>query len=240
MSKFPDLLAILQATVDDEKIFDMSGVADPAEFRAELREAWRALYHNALYCWAQTFYPESSEIREPDFPGPVMNRRFDALSSCWLESFTTALSRTADRTDLPESNDRDFLYFMLGILAVSWEIYLDLRHGRMDVDMFSPGKVDLPFAELDSTNRSRCRDDARCAGESRGVPAVHRPAAGGALDSAFSGEAVGMVGVARRERAGRPGHGRDVPALAVLLIAVAFVHDRILRKAGVRPAEPPP
>jgi hypothetical protein len=35
MSESPDLLAILQATVDDEKILDMSGVADPAEFRAE-------------------------------------------------------------------------------------------------------------------------------------------------------------------------------------------------------------
>ena len=28
------------------------------------------------------------------------------------------------------------------------------------------------------------------------------------------------------------------PTLAVLLAAVAFVHDRVLRKAGVRPAEP--
>jgi hypothetical protein len=29
-----------------------------------------------------------------------------------------------------------------------------------------------------------------------------------------------------------------LPALAVLVIAVAFAHDRILRKAGARPAEP--
>ena len=63
----------------------MSGVADPAEFRVELRAAWRALYHNAIYCWAETFYPELNELRDPDFPGPVMNRRFDPLSSCWLE-----------------------------------------------------------------------------------------------------------------------------------------------------------
>ena len=28
------------------------------------------------------------------------------------------------------------------------------------------------------------------------------------------------------------------PALAALLIAVTFIHDRILRRAGVRPAEP--
>ena len=37
---------------------------------------------------------------------------------------------------------------MLGGLEFSWETYLGLRHGRISADMFSPGKVDLPFAEL--------------------------------------------------------------------------------------------
>ena len=150
-----DIFSERQASVDDEKIFDVSYVADPAEFRSELRKAWMALYHNTIYCWAQTFYPESNEIREPDFPGPVMNRRIDPLSSCWLESFRDAICKTAEQTDLLERNDRDFLYFMLGGLAFSWETYLGLRHRRFSTDMFSPGKVDLPFTELQQGSKHR-------------------------------------------------------------------------------------
>ncbi|MCF3932871.1 hypothetical protein L1787_05510 [Acuticoccus sp. M5D2P5] len=130
-----DLLVMLQATVDDEKIFDMSGVTDPDAFKKELREAWEHVFANALCAWNAAYAPEYEET--PELIGPEMCRKFKRLSSCWLESFTAAITQIAKRTDLPRENDRDVLFLMLGVLMASWATYLGLRHGKITEAAYS-------------------------------------------------------------------------------------------------------
>ena len=129
VDKTPTLLALLQVTVDDPKLFDMSGVTDPREFKAELREAWAALYASAAWGWDDMNNPEYGG-EPPELSGAALCRRFDALSSCWLESFEDAARRVADAGNLPAKDDRDFLYFMLGVLRMSWREYLRELHGK--------------------------------------------------------------------------------------------------------------
>ena len=71
VDKTPTLLALLQATVDDQKLFDMSGVTDPREFKAELREARAragALSQRDLLLGGDIL-SGVGELRDPDFPG---------------------------------------------------------------------------------------------------------------------------------------------------------------------------
>ena len=63
------LLALLQATVNNPKLFDMSGVTDPREFKAELREAWGRCIQRRLGL-GRDVNPESNELASrPTFPG---------------------------------------------------------------------------------------------------------------------------------------------------------------------------
>lgn len=125
----PPLLALLQLTVDNPKLFDLSGGADPEEFKAELREAWTAWYASAAWFWDDMNNPGCSD-EPPELSGAALCKRFDVFASCWLESFKDAVWWVAETGNLPEKDDRDFLYFMLGVLRMSrWE-HLRERRGR--------------------------------------------------------------------------------------------------------------
>lgn len=45
----PALLAMLQATVDDETVFEVKGVPDSETFKQELREAWSGFHRRSAY-----------------------------------------------------------------------------------------------------------------------------------------------------------------------------------------------
>lgn len=127
----PRLLAMLLETVDDPRMFTLTYVPNPEGFKQELRQAWAALYFSAAYCW-DDMNTEMFEGDPPEIFGPAMCERFDQLSSCWLEDFRNAAMKVAARKDLPEKGDRAFLYFMLGVLWLSWRIYLIGSHGKTE------------------------------------------------------------------------------------------------------------
>jgi hypothetical protein len=127
--KVPALLSLLLKTVEDAKIFDLRYITDPGQFKGELRQAWATLYANAAYCWDEMNDP-LCDAAEPEIFGEAMCERFPPLSSCWLESFASAVRQVAERKNLPEEDDREFLYFLLGVLWLSWKSHLRTLHRR--------------------------------------------------------------------------------------------------------------
>ena len=57
----------------------------------------------------------------PELLGPALNRQFTVLSSDWLMNFRDAIRKLAEDAD---TEDRDFLYFMLGTLELGWQAAL--------------------------------------------------------------------------------------------------------------------
>jgi hypothetical protein len=124
MAQTMPLLDRLRATVEDEAVFDLADVVDPEEFRAELREAWDAAYATAVYCWNDML---EVDCDMPALFGERMCARFEALSSDWLDSFREGIESVAAQDDLPEEDDREFLWFMLGTLRMSFWTHLLTR-----------------------------------------------------------------------------------------------------------------
>lgn len=126
------LLAKLLATVNDERLFDMSGTGDPDAWRERAREIFRALYSNAAGAWDFLVYGDLYADDDPQYPGVLLFEEYDELVGCPIEEFRDAIRFVADgRVETREGeeiaaggtpaageDDREFLYFMIGYAAL--------------------------------------------------------------------------------------------------------------------------
>ena len=116
--ELPPLLQRLLSMVDDEGSFrdPMFGEDDPdryekiAAHREQCRTAMRALFDQAAWCWDECMSNDTSTDDGPALLGPALNRQFMVLSSDWLMNYRDAICKLAEEA---ETEDRDFLYFML-------------------------------------------------------------------------------------------------------------------------------
>src|SRR5262249_49938092 len=116
----PKVLALLFETVDDERIFGLDLIGDKERFRQECREIFEHLYSNAVRRWNRMLDP-ARDGTDPEHPGVLLFERFQQLTTCWIESFEDGIREVAARRELPEPDDRDFLYFMLGYMQCGTE-----------------------------------------------------------------------------------------------------------------------
>jgi hypothetical protein len=111
------LLSRLWATVDDKKIFDMSGIADANAFKSECREIFEQLFDTAQACWQRSIDPWTDDDLDVPYPGAALVERYETLRTCWSESFEMAIRTVANQPTLPDAADKNFCYFMLGVLC---------------------------------------------------------------------------------------------------------------------------
>lgn len=107
-----DLIDMLRATLDDPEIFDFSGVPEATRetFKASCAEVWAAIHDNAATLWDGAFHHSEDETAAP---GSAMFSRYaDVLATDWLSDFRRGILHVAGNTP----DERDFLYFMLGML----------------------------------------------------------------------------------------------------------------------------
>lgn len=125
----PPLLQRLLAMLEDEALFPdpMFDEDDPgretkiAAHRDECRKAMRALFDQAAWCWDESMSNDASVEDGPALLGAKLNDQFMVLSSDWLMNYRDAIRKLAEDAD---TEDRDFLYFMLGTLELGWQASL--------------------------------------------------------------------------------------------------------------------
>lgn len=112
------LLSTLQAHIDDDKDFawavqNVGGTA-PEQFRLECRQIFADLFDTAAGHWCDLLDPYENRWK-PKFAGMAVVAHHGPLHSCWVTHFSQAIMQVA-HSPATEQNDRDFLYFMLGVL----------------------------------------------------------------------------------------------------------------------------
>ena len=128
----PELLKLLLATIDNSEIFADPGFDEDLyrdkqiiEFKIECKAAFETLYKVAAECWNRTHY---ITLDGPDLSGIELCNKHRHFHTCWRESYQNAIRFVADIKDLPEKNDREFQYFMLGITEIIFSDYIHCYH----------------------------------------------------------------------------------------------------------------
>lgn len=128
------LLGRLQAQIDDDKDFawavqNVGGTA-PEVFREICHQMFADLYDTAGGHWADLRDPLNNAWT-PKFSGMAVVEHYGPLHSDWNEHFSKAILNVADSPET-ERDDRNFLYFMLGVLRCGWHEYIRQNHaGRI-------------------------------------------------------------------------------------------------------------
>src|ERR1700688_2945955 len=93
----PPVLARLLATVENERLFDMSGVDNPAAFKKELRGIWAHIYYNAVTQW-NDMVEGAVESDDNDVCVAVLTGKYHVLHTCWRGSFLDGLRAVAKKS----------------------------------------------------------------------------------------------------------------------------------------------
>ena len=128
----PALLNLLLATIDNSELFadpgfneDLDRDKQLIEFKVECRAAFEALYQTAAECWNRA---HNMHMDGPDLSGIELCKKHHHFHTCWRESYQNAILFVANRKDLPKNNDREFLYFMLGINEIIFDDFIHCYH----------------------------------------------------------------------------------------------------------------
>jgi hypothetical protein len=132
------LLVKLQAQIDEDKDFAFAvrnvGGETPAEFRAICRQIFADLFDTAEAHWFDLM--DKMKAWHPKLSETALVEHYDALQSCWVGDFSRAIMNVADNPET-DRGDRDFLYFMLGILRCGWHEYIRRLHAGRIIEMNS-------------------------------------------------------------------------------------------------------
>lgn len=125
------LLQKLLATVDDERLFGMTGAEDPERCRVEIREILTALYGNAAQEW-DWHIAGDIDLEKREYEGVLLFEKYAAdLLGCPVEEYIDAIRFVADGRVVTrmgvevrmqksrglQALNREFLYFMIGYMA---------------------------------------------------------------------------------------------------------------------------
>jgi hypothetical protein len=122
-------LARLKAHLDTREFREAikdAGIAKPEEFRQMCLAFCQDLYDTAAAEWLEYFEIENDI--QAKFEGAALLDHYPALQSCWLGDIQAAITRAADSKDT-DRDERDFYYFMLGIVRSAWNEHIRKKHG---------------------------------------------------------------------------------------------------------------
>jgi hypothetical protein len=123
-------LARLKAHLDTNEFREAikaAGLEKPEEFRQMCLAFCQDLYDTAAAEWLEYF--DTDNGFEPKLEGAALLDHYPALQSCWLGDIQAAITRAADNKDT-DRDERDFYYFMLGIVCSARNEHIRKKHGE--------------------------------------------------------------------------------------------------------------